>query len=373
MKKIAIAAAVMLLGSSGAWALGTAAYTYIDNNASLSYSAGGTTYNVDADLDSHGNTAADSFVVDRKVDMVLTNEDGDQISVNPSETAKVTTWKLTNESNYDQNFSLDAVAQLNGDTVYGDADTRDTSTCTIYVDGSSFDTANDIISLAIGADKNIEVHCDIPAKGNTAPNVKDGDVMNIELTTHAVDDAYNKYLANDTSADDPNTVQIVLADSVSHTVGGTEKYGDTNTTLDVAGNGTYKARGGYIVNTPELSLGKKSCVVSDPVNNTSNPKRIPGATVLYVIDVYNDSTSTDATITVTDNLVSYLDYSTVSNVQTDINATTTPCDCSDGSHYTVGGTAGTNSNSGSDPQVKVDSVEVGAKKHTCVTFEVEIK
>lgn len=45
---------------------------------------------------------------------------------------------------------------------------------------------------------------------------------------------------------------------------------------------------------PMLSMTKSSSVISDPINNTTNPKVIPGAVVRYTITVQNDATSSAA-------------------------------------------------------------------------------
>jgi len=40
---------------------------------------------------------------------------------------------------------------------------------------------------------------------------------------------------------------------------------------------------------PQLTLAKSSAVISDPVNGTTNPKAIPGATVRYTVVISNDA------------------------------------------------------------------------------------
>ena len=54
-----------------------------------------------------------------------------------------------------------------------------------------------------------------------------------------------------------------------------------------------------IVLPPDLVIDKSVFTVADPVNNTSNPKAIPGATILYTISVSNEGVGTvDADTTV---------------------------------------------------------------------------
>lgn len=54
---------------------------------------------------------------------------------------------------------------------------------------------------------------------------------------------------------------------------------------------------------PALTVTKTSEVISDPENNSSNPKRIPGSIVRYTITVDNANGSHAANVNVTDSLV----------------------------------------------------------------------
>ncbi len=55
-------------------------------------------------------------------------------------------------------------------------------------------------------------------------------------------------------------------------------------------------------NLPDMSLRKISTVLSDPINNTTNPKRIPGAVVRYTIRAENANTVAAEGVVITDNL-----------------------------------------------------------------------
>jgi uncharacterized repeat protein (TIGR01451 family) len=373
MKKIAIAAAVMLLGSSGAWAL-TLAGTNIANNASLTYSAGGVDQTNGGQTPVNSNT--DTFVVDKKIDFTLTNDDGDQVTsgVVPGATDRITTWTLTNTGNMDQNFTLASDNLQAGTEIYNDADTADTGTQEIWysTDGGTNWTqynANDLIEIKGDYSGNslqdrtlkIQVRSDIPT------NVTNNDILNISLTAKAVksDGSKEKEVnaagtGDPTGADRPSEMDTVLAE-FDHT-------GDSGDESNTNRNAETTRFGGYKITTAVLDLTKLSCVVSDPVNNASNPKRIPGAKLTYVFDINNTGTADATDITITDDLVSELDGGTVANVRVDTNASS--CSCQDGASNT-NGSAG--SNAGNGQQVKVENIEVGAGKHTCVSFEVEIK
>ncbi len=58
----------------------------------------------------------------------------------------------------------------------------------------------------------------------------------------------------------------------------------------------------YSRNMPNMKLTKTSQIISDPVNLTNNPKRIPGAIVRYTIRVENSQTTAGENILITDNL-----------------------------------------------------------------------
>jgi len=71
----------------------------------------------------------------------------------------------------------------------------------------------------------------------------------------------------------------------------------------------------------QVELKKSSCVINDPVN-TTNPKRIPGATIRYAVEVINKSASMTNVI-VEDNLDSLFDTNTINHLQIQNGA----CDC----------------------------------------------
>ena len=99
--------------------------------------------------------------------------------------------------------------------------------------------------------------------------------------------------------------------------------------------------------------------------------------IRYMLDINNTGSADANGIAITDGLVSDLDYDTLEtpndNAHTDIGDTA--CDCSNPS----GGTASTINNTGSDPQVKLEGINVAkpaagkTQNHTCVYFEVEVK
>jgi len=118
---------------------------------------------------------------------------------------------------------------------------------------------------------------------------------------------------------------------------------------------------------PEVS--KNSCVINDPVNGTSHPKRIPGATIRYAIEVNNPNTSDINSVTADDNLSSYFDSATI----------TTPHvvsgSCDDCVNLS-GGNSGSSSVNGYEVKVDFGDVDGGTQSNPtkeCGYFDVKIK
>jgi hypothetical protein len=365
MKKIAIAAAVMLLGSSGAWAAGTAAGTSIVNSATLSYSVSGTSQ---TDIDSNNDT----FVVDKKIDFILTHEDSPKhVEVAPKQNDVQREFKLTNQGNEKQDFSL-AVSNLSGDTYDSKTDNKNADNLEISVDsGANWSTTATIDDLAVGDNKTILVRGDIP------DGLSDNDIINIQLEARAIkdstatppEDEENTGGAGD--ADRQGTKDTVLGEG-----DGVTDY--ANTEFD----GKYSAWGGYIVTTPELSLTKKSCVLGDGVTaNAAHAKRIPGATLIYVFDIENTATLTDASdVNLTDTHLdeTYFDLTgTVASlyVEKDVSAA---CKCDNGSAHggDNSGTDDTGNVTATKPTantIKLEDLSITHGTHTCASFTVKIK
>lgn len=344
MKKILSMAAIMLLCTSDLTAGGTAAGTSVSNSASLSFSVGGV-----AQTAVSSNT--DTFVVDKKIDFVLTNNDGDQVIVVPGDTDEITTWSITNEGNSAQKFTFTAAQLTGGETIYTDADTQDSGALTVEYSTDSGVTWNALTTIEIAIDATVSIQI----KTNIDSTRVDGDVMNIKLQAVAVDAAGTAEVAT-AGTDTANSIDIVLAEGVG-------------ATGDVKENGTFVAWGGYIVNAPNLTLTKSSCVLEDPINGVSvNAKRIPSATVLYILDIENTGTTTDATdVNISDTLAATLNNATISNIQQHDGQSA--CTCVNGTAYSGGAVA---TNSGAASLIKINGLTITKAKHNCVSFEVDI-
>jgi len=117
---------------------------------------------------------------------------------------------------------------------------------------------------------------------------------------------------------------------------------------------------------PNLSVNKSSCVINDPVNGTSNPKRIPGATIRYAFLVTNTGTTNGQNVFVNDNINSNFDISTIQNLQIQ-NGT---CNCLGVASASNNGPSGTAN--GVNPII-LDFSTVNAGATECGYFEVDIK
>jgi MSHA biogenesis protein MshQ len=67
-------------------------------------------------------------------------------------------------------------------------------------------------------------------------------------------------------------------------------------------DGSYRA----CPNMPAMKLTKTSQVISDPVNNSNNPKRIPGAIIRYTVRAENVHSTMGENVTITDSLNTFI-------------------------------------------------------------------
>jgi hypothetical protein len=323
--------------------------------------------------------------VDKKIDMVLSTTDTDQIEVTPGQQDKNTSYTFTNEGNADQKFKFEVANLANDEEADYDTDKDNDDVNNMEIQCNYTDAGGNSQTAGWASDFIIEVKTGTTATCKVRADIKDansggddGDIMNIELKATAYKDDESGPEAETNGTDTQGSVDIVFADGESVQNGATSGLGDTsNSKGDTAGDGIELARSGYIIKTPVLSAVKTSCVVSDPVNNTTDPKRIPGAVIRYMIDIKNTGSGAVTDLNVSDNIdVANLDYSTIAttgNVHTD--AGDTACNCANQTN----GTQSTVNNTGTTPEVKFEGIDVAApaapatENHTCVSFEVEIR
>jgi uncharacterized repeat protein (TIGR01451 family) len=267
--------AVAALAASPASAAGTAAGTTITNTVSVSFNVGAVAQNP--------VSASNSFIVDRKINVVVA-EVGATTSVTPGATAQVTVFTLTNSSNATLDFGLSAVNRSGVVGPHGGTDNFDVSNIKIYIDAdnSGTVTAGDtqvtyLDEIAADATVHLLVVADVPLGRST------GDVADIRLTATA-----------DEGGAAGSQGIVVTQTAGANTAGMDTVFADDNSNGNVAGDGASFADGDYTVKAAGLTATKTSTIISDPINNLTNPKMIPGATVEYCIAVSNAAGGADA-------------------------------------------------------------------------------
>lgn len=246
MKKLALAlgaAAGMLLFATGAMAAPTGAGTDITNQATAEYTVAATSYTATSQII--------TFKVAQIVNVTVTNMDGADIPVAPSDTGKATTFKVTNDGNGPDNFvlSADSVAgynflpQFTSIVIDSNNNGLNDAGDATYVPGSAY-------LLNAGQSVTIFVLNSIPAAVN-------GDDLGKTLL---------KAQSRDFNTGAAGTVFTGFG------------VGGVDVVLGVL-NGSTTAEGTYKVTGVKVNLFKSS-VISD-IYGGSSP--IPGATVTYTI------------------------------------------------------------------------------------------
>ena len=364
MKKIIVATAISMFAVSSLFGAGTQAGTDINNTATLSYSAGGV-----AQPDKTSNT--DSFKVDKKVDMVLVTSDTNQTEVTPGQQDRITNYEFKNEGNENQYFKF-TVANLANDKeadYNSDKDNDDVNNLEIkctYKDADGNDqTADWATDFTIQVKQDTNATCQVRADIKTAADGGDDqDIMNVELLATAVTDSSGNTAETESDHDTQDTVDVVLADGVSDDTLGSSNQGKGDTAKD----GKEAARSGYRIVTPVLDVTKTSCVVSDPVNGTTKPKRIPGAVIRYMFDVHNTGTGDVSDANITDSIDSnLLTDDTKDSAKKDENQTSCTCSTEPSTNIKDDTTV-------DNQDVTIEHINVAnGDKHTCVSIETEVK
>lgn len=281
-----IAAALLLGGGGTAYAAGTASGTTISNQASVDYKVS----TIDQPTINSNNY---QFVVDTKIDLTVSTDDVAAVAVTPGSNDNVMTFTVTNDGNATQDFNLSAAALAGGTGAFGGTDNIDGDTVEVYVESgatvgyqSGEDTATAIDNLA--ADANVKVY--IVTDFNTG--YSDGDIASYYLVAEARA-TDGSALTETAGADTEGSVDIVFADG----------DGDGGLGNDASRDAKHSSQDDYEVAAANLTFSKSSNVVSDPFNGTTNPKRIPGAVVEYVLTISNGAGAATATdITISDSL-----------------------------------------------------------------------
>ncbi len=274
-------AAIASFAATPALAAGTTAGTTITNTATVDYQVGGVAQGQ--------QSAANNFTVDRKINLLVEEVGTVTTSVVPGQTNAVTTFQLTNSSNEVLDFALVASQITGGTAAHGGTDTFNVNNVRIYRDNTvtgtvgSWDAGDTLITsyideLVVDTAIRLFVVADIPAA--LANNAVAGVTLRATAREGGLAGTQGAAITETTGANTAGK-DTVFADIAG--VAG-----------DVARDGSHSDDDDYTVQTATLAVVKSSRVISDPFNNITNPKLIPGAVVEYCISVANTG-SADAT------------------------------------------------------------------------------
>lgn len=272
--------ALAILGASPALAAGTTAGATITNTVTVNFQVGG--------VSQTASTGSNAITVDRKVAIRVQETGTATTSVVPGQTAAVTTFTVTNDTNATIDIGLTAAQLTGGTAAHGGTDNFDVTGLGVFVDTNSngtYDAGTDTAVTYLD-----EVAADgartIFVVGGIAASRVNGDVAGVTLQGQAREGgaaATQGTVITATAGANTSGVDTVLFDSVGVVAG------------DVANDGRASDDDDFTVSAAILSVFKQSRIVSDPVNGTTNPKMIPGATIEYCIVVANGSGGAAAT------------------------------------------------------------------------------
>jgi uncharacterized repeat protein (TIGR01451 family) len=295
-----VATLALLLAANPALAAGTTAGLSVTNTVSVSYQVGGVAQTA--------QTASDTFTVDRKINLTVAEIGTTTTTVGPGQSAAVTTFQVTNLSNAKLDFALAVAQQAGGAGAHSNTDTFDVTNLKIYVDtdGSGTFNAGDTLvtyldELAADASKIVFVVADIPLGQTT------GAVAAVTLT------------ATGREGGTVGTQGVALAETTTgNTAGMDTVFADGAGATDAVRSADFSAKDDYTVSAAALSVVKRSTLVSDPFNGTTNPKYIPGAVIEYCIAVTNAAGSASATtVAISDPLPTEVTYLTSFGIKVD--------------------------------------------------------
>lgn len=266
-------AAIASFAATPALAAGTTAGTIITNTATVDYQVGGVTQGQ--------QSAANTFTVDRKINLLVEEVGTVTTNVVPGQVNAVTTFQLTNSSNEVLDFALVASQITGGTAAHGGTDTFNANNVRIYRDNAatgtvgSWDAGDTLVTyideLVTDTAIRLFVVADIPA--GLANNAVAGVTLRATAREGGLAGTQGAAITETTGA---------------NTAGKDTVFADiAGVTGDIARDASHSDDDDYTVQTATLGVIKSSRVISDPFNNTTNPKLIPGAVVEYCISIAN--------------------------------------------------------------------------------------
>ncbi|MGV1682987.1 hypothetical protein [Sphingopyxis sp. NJF-3] len=273
-------AAITCIAATPALAAGTTAGSSITNTATVDFQVGG--------VSQTQQSASDSFVVDRKIDLTVEEDGTATTEVVPGQSNAVTTFLLTNNSNEVLDFALAATQITGGTAKHLGTDSFNATNVRIYRDNAatgtvgSFDPGDALVTYAD------EVPVDTPIRLFVVADIPGG------LATGAVAGIQLRATAREGGTASSQGAAVSQT-SGANTAGKDTVFADIAGVNDGARDAAHSAADDYTVKTATLTVTKTSRVVDDPLNGASNPKLIPGATVEYCIAIANAAGGAAAT------------------------------------------------------------------------------
>ena len=279
--------ALVAMSSTPAWAVGTTAGDTITNNVSVSFEVGGETQNEVTD--------SDTFTVDRVIDVDVTFTGATPVAVSPGQDQAALAFDITNLSN--------DIVDLDLTTVLTAGTAGNIENIEIYLDANG-DGVLQQTEIDAGAITFLDEVAADPGDDSEIISV----IVVADITTDALnDDTFDIVLvadAHEAGAAGLGAEIFGLANTDANTPGEDTVLADgTSTGEEAANDGDDSALGQFEVAGALVTVVKSSRIISDPVNNTDNPKAIPGAVIEYCIAVSNAADAATATlVAVTDDL-----------------------------------------------------------------------
>jgi len=319
-------AALALMGAGSAQAATTAGTT-ITNSATVDYQVEG--------IQQNQQSASTSIVVDRKINLTMAEVGSATTTVSPGQSGAVLTYSVTNTSNATLDFKLVA-AQLSGTTAaHGGTDSFDVTGLAIYRDSNgngTYDSGTDtaityIDELAADASQTVFVVATIPL------GLANGAVSGVVLTATAHE-----------GGGSGSQGAAVTETTGSNTAGMDTVFADGAGATDTARSADFSAADDYTVLAPTLTITKTATVIDDPINGTTNPKLVPGATVQYCVAVANASGgATASNVAISDSLPAEVTYASSYGIKLNGTVSGGVCqtDGTSGGSYSAGTVSGT--------------------------------
>ncbi len=334
--------ALVAMSSAPAMAAGTRAGNTITNTVNVSYSVNGATQN--------GETASDSFTVDQRVNLTVTNV-GSATIVNPNQTNRVLAFDVTNTSNSTVDLNL-SVALRTGNAA-------NISNFRVFRDTNGNRTL-DAAELTAGAITFLDEVAEdatvaVLVVSDISVNSNNGDNFDVALTAAAHGAGTTGTLGTRltaTAGANTSGIDTVLFDGAG--------------VSDAIRDGAFSAQGRYTVASAVLTVAKTSRIISDPVNGTTNPKAIPGATIQYCITVANAAGAQTATnVSILDDLPADVTYNSTFGIFVNGSAT-----CTTG---TAGGSFAAGGGTGGRDRITGSLSDIAAGQTRSAYFQVTIK